>query len=403
MARRWRALEPFRVGNFSLFFSGQVLSNAGTWFQNLALSLVVVQVSGSAQALSLVTVAQFAPIMLLSVPAGWLADRWPPRRIVLLTSFASAVTVGVLAVQVSAADPSVASVLMCVVVLGVIHTFDRIASQTFVFELVGEELLTRAASLSTISLAAARSIGPGLAGLTFAGFGATVCMLVNAASFLVVFAFILAIRPAKLHARPTRPERRSIVSSLRELRSNRPIVALLIVNVVVTMLALNLMLVLTATVTLTFGGDATALGAAHALNAIGAIVGGFVAASLARVSVRSLIPACLVFGAVLAANAASPTLSFFLWMAPLLGLGVGYYQGVLYGAAQGSVRPDEIGRTMSLVTLGNYGVVPFGALLLGSIIDATSGHAALGLGAVGCLACAVFLAIVLRARPEGRR
>ena len=51
------AFGPLRERGFALYFSGQVASNTGTWFQNLALQLVVLESTGSAQALSGVTVA----------------------------------------------------------------------------------------------------------------------------------------------------------------------------------------------------------------------------------------------------------------------------------------------------------------------------------------------------------
>ncbi|MEV1128977.1 MFS transporter [Agromyces sp. NPDC049794] len=396
MVPSWPALDPFRERRFGLFFAGQVISNTGTWFQSLALSLVVLEVSGSAAALSAVMAAQFAPLLLLSVPAGRLADRARPRDILLITSFASAVVVAVLALQVATADASLPVIFAGIVLLGTANAFDRVASQAIVYELVGPSRLRRAASLSTLALAAARSIGPGLAGLAFAGFGAGACLAVNAASYLVVFAFVLAIRPSRLYPRHPVQESGSMADAMRTAGKNRPIVVLLVVNVVVSLFALNLMVVVTATVTLTFAGDAVSLGAAHAINAVGAIVGGLIAASRRHTGVHTLVGACLAFAAALGANAAAPGLAVFLAMAPVLGLGVGYYQGVLHGAAQGAVAPAQLGRTMSLVTLGSYGVVPFGAVLMGFVIDASSGRVALAIGAVACVVCAGFVAAVLR-------
>lgn len=383
-----RAFEPFANRGYSLYFTGQVVSNTGTWFQNLALSLVVLEATGSARALSGVTIAQFLPLLVLSLPAGWVADRIRPRSILLVTSLASALIVGGLAVATIGPEPAIEPIYALVTALGAVHAFERVAAQAIIFELVGSAGLTRAVSLSTIALASARSIGPGLAGIAFQGWGATACMILNAVSFLLVFVSIVLIRPSRLHPRPVRTNRAE--RGLSPWR-NRPLVTLLIVNVVVALCAMNLMLVLTSTVTLTFRSDATAVGATHTLNAIGAIIGGLIAASRVSVSVRSLALACAVLGVSLLLSALAPTLAVFLLVGPLLGLGVGYYQGVLNAAAQGSVPPAQIGRTMSLVTLGNYGMVPFGALLMGWVIDEHGGQAALAIGAAGALACALFV------------
>ncbi|HEY6801252.1 MAG TPA: MFS transporter [Agromyces sp.] len=385
------AFGPLRERNFALYFTGQVTSNIGTWFQNLALQLVVLESTGSAQALSGVTVAQFLPLLVFGVAAGRLADRMRPRTILLITSALAAAVAAALALVVAGDHPNLWLIYGLIAVLGTVQAFERIAAQTIIFELVGPAKLASAVSVSTIALASARSIGPGLAGLTFQALGAPTCMLLNAASFLLAGASLLLIRPSSMHPRPARSGA-APMRSIDFLR-DRSISTLLIVNVVIALLALNFGLVLTATVDLSYDGDASSVGAVHALNAIGAIVGGFIAAALPRVTVRSLILATSAFGAALLLNAAAPTLPLFLLAAPVLGLGIGYYQGVLNAAAQSSAPPEAIGRLMSLVTLGNYGMAPFGALFMGWVIDASSGRVSLLVAGLAALACAVFVAI----------
>jgi len=385
------AFDPLRERAFRLYFAGQVASNTGTWFQNLALQLVVLESTGSAQALSGVTIAQFLPILLLGVPAGRLADRVRPRTILLVTSVLAAVVAAVLALVVVDDRPNLWGIYGLILALGAVQAVERVAAQTIIFELVGRARLASAVSVSTIALAAARSIGPGLAGLAFPLFGASVCMLVNAASFLLVGLSLLCIRPGSLHPRPPRPEAAPVRTG--DIVRDRSIFTLLVVNAVVALLAMNFGLVLTSTVDLSYGGDATAVGAVHALNAVGAIVGGFLAAALPRVGVRSLGAAAGVFGGAMLLNAAAPTLPLFLAGAPVLGAAIGYYQGVLNAAAQSSAPPEAIGRLMSLVTLGNYGMVPFGALLMGWVIDVSSGRVSILIGGIACLLCAALVAL----------
>ncbi|WP_373457637.1 MFS transporter [Microbacterium murale] len=108
------------------------------------------------------------------------------------------------------------------------------------------------------------------------------------------------------------------------------------------------------------------------------------------------------FGATVLLNAAAPSLTWFLIAAPLLGLGIGFYNSVLNATAQQAVAPSNIGQMMSLMNIGNYGVVPFGALLLGWIIDLSSGRVALAVGGVAALLAAGW--VWSRARgeqPEG--
>jgi MFS family permease len=393
MSGSWRAFDPFRTPAFTLFFSGQVVSNVGLWFQNLALSLLVLQESGSAQALSLVTVAQFTPILLLSVPAGWLADRVSPLLILRVSAAASIVIVLSLSIVVSAPEPSLPLVYAHVAAFGTAGAFERIAAQAVIVELVGSARLSRAVAITTIALSAARSIGPGLAGLAFSAFGATACLLAFAACLCVALGLLLVIRRSSLHPRPRRAAPLASDAPTSRRPRNLALLALLSVNIIVAVFALNLMVVITATVTLTFDGDAAAVGAAHAFNALGAVAGGLLAAARPRMTVHVLIPACAAFAAALALNAAAPTLGVFLALAPVLGIAVGFYHGALSAAAQTAVPPERIGRTMSLVTLGSFGMTPLGALLAGAVIDASSGRVALLVGAAACLLCVLGLSI----------
>jgi MFS family permease len=395
------AMGAFRVPNFARYFVGQLVSNTGVWFQNLAISLIVVQLTGSASALALVTVAQFGPIILFAGLAGRLADTVSPRSILIVTSSIAVVVTCALAVAVGQESPSLPWVYGLIAVSGSVQAFERVAAQAFIYELVGADLLRNAVVLSTVYISAARSIGPGLAGFAFLAVGPAACLIINAVTYVVVLIAVLLIRTSDLHARIMPEGRRATVrENLRAVRANRTLVVILVVNVVVTVAAMNMNVVLTSVVAIGFEGDAGALGATHALNAVGAVVGGVLLTRYAKLGAATLVPACLLFAATLAVNAAAPDLALFLIAAPLLGLGIGVYQGVLNSSAQQESEPHALGRTMSLVTLGQQGVAPLGALLVGVLIDFTSGQAALGIGAGVTAACGI---VVYFALVHGRR
>lgn len=389
--------EPFRERNYSLYFAGQTLSLTGTWFQNLALSLVVLDITGSARALSGVTIAQFLPMLLLSIPAGRIADRFRPRTVLMTTSLVSAMLVAALAVIVASPNPELPTLYGVIAALGSAQAFERVAAQTIIFELVGPRVFSRGVALSTVTVAVSRSIGPGLAGILFQAFGAVPGMVVNSVSFLVVFGMLSLIRPERFY-----PRRAGAVTErmpmLRFLR-NRTIVTLLVTNVFIALLSLNFMVTLTSVVTIDFEGDGVATGMAHALNAVGGIIGGFVAASIVRLRPIMVAVALVGFGVTVLMNAAAPSLIWFLIAAPLLGLGLGFYNSVLNATAQMAVPPSNIGQMMSLMNIGNYGVVPFGALLLGWVIDLSSGRVALAIGGGAALLAAGW--VWWRVRADG--
>lgn len=380
--------EPFRNGNFSLFFSGQVLSQVGMWFQNLTLSLVVMDLTGSAQALSMVTVAQFTPVLLLSMWAGRVADRLSARRILLVTSLASALIIGALAWVFSFEHVSLPSVFALIFAFGCAGAFERVAAQSIVYELLGPTLLGRGAALSTMTNSVSRSIGPAIAGLAFVGLGPVWCMLVTSISFLFVSAAMILMRVDRMHLRPISRER---AQGAWHLMRRPPVRALIIVSLFFALFASSFGVTLTSVASFDFGGDGVAVGLVHSLNAVGAVIGGLIAASRPPTKVSALVGGAVLVGVAYLINAASPNLGWFIAVGPVLGLAAAYFRSTVYAVAQVIVAPEEIGRMMSLVSLVQFGAMPVGAILAGALVDATSGRMTLAIGAGASLLCAAVL------------
>jgi MFS family permease len=73
------------VPNFRRYVGGQALSLIGTWVETVAQALLVLRLTHSGTILGLTTAARFAPVLALSSYAGLLVDRFPKRRILLIT------------------------------------------------------------------------------------------------------------------------------------------------------------------------------------------------------------------------------------------------------------------------------------------------------------------------------
>src|SRR5208282_3490489 len=73
------------VRNFRRYISGQALSLIGTWVETVAQALLVLRLTHSGVVLGLTTAARYAPVLLLSPYAGLLVDRFPKRRVLLIT------------------------------------------------------------------------------------------------------------------------------------------------------------------------------------------------------------------------------------------------------------------------------------------------------------------------------
>jgi MFS family permease len=78
--------------NFRLFWFGQCISLIGSWMQNIGQSWLVLELTHSALKLSIVTMLQFIPMMIFSLYAGTLVDRFPKRNMLIITQSTLAVS-----------------------------------------------------------------------------------------------------------------------------------------------------------------------------------------------------------------------------------------------------------------------------------------------------------------------
>src|ERR1700730_16860949 len=84
-----RTFTSLRQHNFRLFWFGQLISLTGSSMQSIGQAWLVLELTHSALQLGLVGALQALPILLFSIFGGVFADRWPKRRILLLTQIAA--------------------------------------------------------------------------------------------------------------------------------------------------------------------------------------------------------------------------------------------------------------------------------------------------------------------------
>lgn len=176
----------FRHDNYRLYFAGQLVSVTGTWMGQLAQSWLVLTLTSSPFLLGLVPVAQFAPTVMLSLYGGLIADRFPKRRILMITQFFSALLQLFLAGLVFTDLVQLWHVYAIGAMLGVVNAFDTPARQSFVSEMVAKDDLVQAISLNSAVFNSGRLIGPALAGVTLAIVGPAWAFLLNGVSFFAV-------------------------------------------------------------------------------------------------------------------------------------------------------------------------------------------------------------------------
>src|SRR5205807_7432505 len=190
-----RTFSSLRYRNYRLFFTGQAVSQTGSWMQRIALSWFVLQLThGDPFAVGIMALAQFLPFTLFGLFAGVLTDRLDARRLVIGTQIGQLVTAVALALIAvsSVAEPWMLYAIAFV--NGAILVLDVPSRQQLTYRMVGREALPNAIALNSSLFNASRIFGPSIAGIMLGFAGVGVCFLVNAISFAAVLIGLFLMR-----------------------------------------------------------------------------------------------------------------------------------------------------------------------------------------------------------------
>ena len=379
----------FRHDNFRRYFVGQVISNVGTWLQALALTWLVLDLSGRSDRLGVVVALQFLPLLVLGAPAGVLADRVDNRRLLLTTSAVSAVLALTFGLVVSGGTEDLRVIYGLTFLSGLVLAIERPAMQAMLFQLVGHDALPSAVATNSTIASVSRLIGPALGGAMIAIAGVASCFYANAVSYVVVFVALSSITRGRLVSRPKVPRARGNLRAAFAHVQHRPDVRRpLIVMAVVGLVALNFQTTFPSMVRFGFDRGAGAVGTAMSVSAIGSILGGIYAAGITPNPRRTLALVLVGFSAMLVMFAAAPNYPTFVVLGVPLGFASACFQSVNTVSVQQATEPSMQGRVMALHQIAWNGSTPIGALAMGWIIQTTSPRVPFVLGGLAALACA---------------
>jgi MFS family permease len=369
-ARTFRSLRRHR--NYRIFFTGQLVSLAGTWMQNVALAWLVLELSGSALAVGALAFWRFVPFTVFGLAAGVLADRVDSRRLVMATQ-ASAMVVSLVLATVTLTGTATLPVVYVLAALGGITlAFDAPGRQSLTFQLVGPRELPNAVALNAGLFNGSRVVGPAIAGVVIAVAGTGICFVLNAVSFLAVLTALALLRTEELHHVERDPTARLVEGTKRALTFAWHDPDLRLVLSVVTVVStvgfnFHVLVPLLAGETLHVGPEG--FGLLSATFGLGALVGALVTASFREASWRLFSLGGCGFG--LLALALAPVESAGLAAILLFGAGVSF---TLFTANANALvqlgAPDRLrGRLIGLYLFAFAGVAPVGGLLAGWLAD----------------------------------
>ncbi|MFI9117318.1 MFS transporter [Streptomyces venezuelae] len=415
---RSNTFRSLSVRNFRLFAAGQVVSVAGTWTMVVAQDWLVLGMTGdSGTALGAVTALQFAPMLLLTLYGGRLADRYDKRMLLTVANLTAGALAAVLAVLVLTGGVRLWHIWLLALGIGVVNAVEVPTRMSFVGELVGNELLPNASALSAAYFSVARVAGPALAGLLITGFGTGWAIALNAVSYLATVAGLRMMRPEENPggARGERPEAGQgarkkerkdarVVDGLRYTASRADLTLPMALVAVIGLCGMNFQLTLPLLAKTVFHADATSFGLLTTAFAAGSLLGAIAGTRRSgRPAARTVIGSALAFGALETAAGWAPGFLFAVVLLTLTGFASIYFAQAANHRIQLGSDPAYRGRILALYTLILQGSTPLGALLVGLLTERLGARAGLWLGGLVSLAAAlVALGLEYRGRRSAR-
>jgi MFS family permease len=361
-----RALEN---RNFRLFWSGNFLSNIGTWMQNVAQGWLVLLLTNSAFWLGVVGFAGSIPFLFVSLFGGVVADRVNKRRLLLVTQSVMMLLAFLLAALAYFKVITVWEVALIAFLNGVAMSMNAPSYQALVPRLVKREELTNAIALNSAQFNMSRILGPSLGGYAMALIGVAGNFFLNGVSFLAVLWALMRIRYPEERFSKHESMWASLRGGFSYLHGERQMLVLLWMTAVVSFLGIPFLTFIPYFAKVQLHAGESGLGWLMACSGLGAVVSAVTVAARGVIRRRgALVTFCGIafFAAIIGfcyshSFVLSQCLAFCEGSSAILMISC-------FNVSIQHLSSDEMrGRVMSIYTTGFLGLPPLGALLAGEL------------------------------------
>lgn len=386
------------VRDFRYLWIGGFATQIGMWLQQVAQGWLAYDLTGSAAFLAVIGLSRAAPSLLLTLPAGVLADRWDRRHMMMGSQFLGMVNASALAWLVASGLIQPWHLLATSLVGAMTMSFNMPARQALVPQLAGEEAIANAVALNSIAFNTSRVLGPALAGALIGIWGLSACFMVQAAGFvwaLIWTGLISANGAPSWGEGPQDSIWSSLKDGLRYVKDSPVVSGLLVIAAVPILLGMSYMQLMPVMARDVLDVGASGMGLLMSTLGVGSVVGSFLSAALSEYPRKGaiLIWAGLILGVGLVAFALSPAMPAAI--AALLVLGVA--QALIMALNQTLLNlaiVDEFrGRVLSVYMM-TWNLSPLVFMPLGAITDLTGPRFTLAVA--GVLTAVSILAIGAR-------
>jgi MFS family permease len=379
--------------NYRLYFSGQFLSQIGTWLQSAAMAWLVLELTHSAFAVGVLAFWQFGPYLVLGLFGGVLSDRLDHRTTLIVTQIALAICSGLMAILTFANVVTVWEAYLIAAIRGLVLIMNNPSRQAFIFQMVGRKELPNAIALNSSIANATRIIGPGIGGLLIAAFGVGICFTIDAISYVAVIIALLAMHvdellPIEGHGKPA--ILRGIGEGLSYVFHNMTVWLALTIFLFICTASINFTVLLPLVASNTLHRGAEIFGLLTACFGAGALIGALVSASLGRATWPILLSSAAGFGISELLLALQTTVIGTVLLLIITGICYTIYTSNTNAMIQLATPGYLQGRVAGLYSYIFSGSNSIGSLLVGALAEVGGTQLAFIVGGGTAVVCAAF-------------
>ena len=392
--------RALRHPSYRLFWTGNFISNTGTWMYNLAQGWLVFELTDSPLWLGLVGFTSWIPLLLFTPLGGVVADRADRRRVMMLAQSAMMAVAFLLALLTSLGIVNIWHILVLSFLSGSAMAMNAPAYQASLPELVTADDLTNAIALNSAQFNLSRMLGPALAGWAVDRIGVAGCFYLNAFSFLALLLALVQIHfpPRAASADGSGRVWKQLVATFYYLHHRPVLRTLILLEALASFCGMPYIILLPVFARDVLQVGPRGLGYLMGAAGVGALSGALLLAwrgDRPRKGAYALHSA-LLFYTALVVFALSPRFDLALVALALNGVTMVTSISTIINLLQKYAAPEMRGRIMAMHAMAYLGLAPIGGLLAGALAERVGAPVAL---ASFCLAAlAVTFVVRLRMR-----
>ncbi len=261
---------------FILLWTGELISSIGGGLTSFGLGVYIFQQTGSAANMALITLLGFLPTLLLSVPAGALADRYDRRLLMMIGDGCSALGIVFILVCMMNGGASLAQICIGVLISSVFSALLEPAFRATITDMLTREEFSRASGLVSLAGSARYLFSPILAGFLLTVSDVKLLLVIDICTFFLTVISAAVVR--KSIGKKTAEKKDGLLDSIRDgwriLRSERGVLLLVLVSSAIT-LFMGMFQILAEPMVLSFSDEKT-LGITETICASGMLVSGLI-------------------------------------------------------------------------------------------------------------------------------